>query len=158
MLMLWTETMTILSWWHLLIWVFCYTVCRMSKLVFSQNTNHIFLQIYPFFNRMFLQVVETADELLIGKRRNRRIPGRSSQYGQRESRSRIRRRHVQPHQCGTPLQNQSDFFFYLIPYLFPFFPVETYLEEHTIKEGKNLKDMSLEEMDAIWNEAKKKGL
>lgn len=33
-----------------------------------------------------------------------------------------------------------------------------YLEEHTIKEGKNLKDMSLEEMDAIWNEAKKKGL
>ena len=35
------------------------------------------------------------------------IPGRSSQYGQRESRSRIRRRHVQPHQCGTPLQNQS---------------------------------------------------
>ena len=31
-----------------------------------------------------------------------------------------------------------------------------YLEEHTIKEGKNLKDMSLEEMDAIWNEAKKK--
>ena len=33
-----------------------------------------------------------------------------------------------------------------------------YLEGHTIKEGKNLKDMSLEEMDAIWNEAKKKGL
>ena len=33
-----------------------------------------------------------------------------------------------------------------------------YLEEHTIKEGKNLKDMTLEEMDAIWNEAKKKGL
>ena len=33
-----------------------------------------------------------------------------------------------------------------------------YLEEHTIKEGKNLKDMSLEEMDAFWNEAKKKGL
>ena len=33
-----------------------------------------------------------------------------------------------------------------------------YLEEHTIKEGKILKDMSLEEMDAIWNEAKKKGL
>ncbi|MFR4462508.1 MAG: nucleoside triphosphate pyrophosphohydrolase, partial [Bacteroides xylanisolvens] len=29
---------------------------------------------------------------------------------------------------------------------------------HTIKEGKSLKDMSLEEMDAIWNEAKKKGL
>ena len=33
-----------------------------------------------------------------------------------------------------------------------------YLEAHTIKEGKNLKDMSLEEMDAIWNEAKAKGL
>ena len=33
-----------------------------------------------------------------------------------------------------------------------------YLEEHTIKEGINLKDMTLEEMDAIWNEAKKKGL
>ena len=33
-----------------------------------------------------------------------------------------------------------------------------YLEAHTIKEGKNLKDMSLEEMDTIWNEAKAKGL
>ena len=33
-----------------------------------------------------------------------------------------------------------------------------YLEEHTIKEGKSLKDMTLEEMDAIWNEAKKKEL
>ena len=33
-----------------------------------------------------------------------------------------------------------------------------YLEEHTIQEGINLKDMTLEEMDAIWNEAKKKGL
>ena len=33
-----------------------------------------------------------------------------------------------------------------------------YLEDHTIKEGKNLKDISLDEMDAIWNEAKKKGL
>ena len=33
-----------------------------------------------------------------------------------------------------------------------------YLEEHTIKEGKSLKDMSLEEMDQIWNEAKAKGL
>ncbi len=30
-----------------------------------------------------------------------------------------------------------------------------YLEAHTIKEGRNLKDMTLEEMDAIWNEAKK---
>lgn len=33
-----------------------------------------------------------------------------------------------------------------------------YLEEHTIKEGRNLKDMSLEEMDAIWEEAKKTDL
>ena len=33
-----------------------------------------------------------------------------------------------------------------------------YLEEHTIKEGINLKDMTLDEMDSIWNEAKKKGL
>lgn len=33
-----------------------------------------------------------------------------------------------------------------------------YLENHTIKEGKNLSDMSLEEMDALWNEAKRKGL
>ena len=33
-----------------------------------------------------------------------------------------------------------------------------YLEEHTIKEGKSLKDMSLEEMDRIWDEAKSKGL
>lgn len=31
-----------------------------------------------------------------------------------------------------------------------------YLEEHTIKEGKNLKEMSLAEMDAIWDEAKRK--
>ncbi len=30
-----------------------------------------------------------------------------------------------------------------------------YLEEHTIKQGKELKNMTLEEMDAIWNEAKK---
>ena len=30
-----------------------------------------------------------------------------------------------------------------------------YLEAHTIKEGKNLQEMTLEEMDAIWNEAKK---
>lgn len=30
-----------------------------------------------------------------------------------------------------------------------------YLEAHTIKEGRNLKDMTLEEMDAIWNEAKR---
>lgn len=33
-----------------------------------------------------------------------------------------------------------------------------YLEDHTIKEGKSLKDLSLGEMDAIWNEAKKQGL
>ena len=33
-----------------------------------------------------------------------------------------------------------------------------YLGEHTIKQGKNLAEMTLEEMDAIWNEAKKKGL
>lgn len=31
----------------------------------------------------------------------------------------------------------------------------TYLEEHTIREGRNLREMTLEEMDAIWNEAKK---
>lgn len=33
-----------------------------------------------------------------------------------------------------------------------------YLEEHTIRQGKNLKEMTLEEMDKIWNEAKAKGL
>jgi len=33
-----------------------------------------------------------------------------------------------------------------------------YLEERTIKVGNNLKDMTLEEMDVIWNEAKKMGL
>jgi XTP/dITP diphosphohydrolase len=33
-----------------------------------------------------------------------------------------------------------------------------YLEEHTIKEGRNLTDMSLAEMDKIWDEAKSKGL
>ncbi|MDR1403643.1 MAG: nucleoside triphosphate pyrophosphohydrolase [Tannerellaceae bacterium] len=33
----------------------------------------------------------------------------------------------------------------------------TYLEEHAAKEGLSLKDMSLEEMDKIWNEAKAKG-
>ena len=30
-----------------------------------------------------------------------------------------------------------------------------YIEDHSIKIGKPLKDMSLEEMDALWNEAKK---
>ena len=33
-----------------------------------------------------------------------------------------------------------------------------YLEAHTIQLGKSLKEMSLEEMDQIWNEAKSKGL
>lgn len=33
-----------------------------------------------------------------------------------------------------------------------------YLEEHTIKQGRSLKELSLEEMDAIWNEAKGNGL
>lgn len=33
-----------------------------------------------------------------------------------------------------------------------------YLEEHTLKEGRPLKGMSLEEMDKIWDEAKAKGL
>ena len=31
----------------------------------------------------------------------------------------------------------------------------TYLEEHTIRQGRELKDMTLAEMDEIWNEAKK---
>ena len=34
----------------------------------------------------------------------------------------------------------------------------TYLEEHTIRQGRDLHDMTLEEMDAIWDEAKAKGL
>ncbi|MBP3236102.1 MAG: nucleoside triphosphate pyrophosphohydrolase [Bacteroidales bacterium] len=34
----------------------------------------------------------------------------------------------------------------------------TYLEEHTIREGKDLHQMTLEEMDAIWDEGKAKGL
>lgn len=33
-----------------------------------------------------------------------------------------------------------------------------YLEDHTLKQGKQLKEMSLEEMDKIWDEAKMKGL
>lgn len=33
-----------------------------------------------------------------------------------------------------------------------------YLEEHTIKEGKDLKDLRLDEMDKYWNEAKEQGL
>ncbi len=34
----------------------------------------------------------------------------------------------------------------------------TYLEENTIRKGLSLKDMTLAEMDAIWDEAKAKGL
>ncbi|MDI9551875.1 MAG: nucleoside triphosphate pyrophosphohydrolase [Bacteroidota bacterium] len=34
----------------------------------------------------------------------------------------------------------------------------TYLEEHTIREGKDLHQMTLSEMDAIWDEGKSKGL
>ena len=34
----------------------------------------------------------------------------------------------------------------------------TYLEEHTIRKGLSFKDMTLQEMDAIWDEAKAKGL
>lgn len=33
-----------------------------------------------------------------------------------------------------------------------------YLEEHTLKEGRSLKSMSLAEMNKIWDEAKDKGL
>ena len=33
-----------------------------------------------------------------------------------------------------------------------------YLEQETLQKGKNLKEMSLAEMDAIWDEAKQKGL
>ena len=34
----------------------------------------------------------------------------------------------------------------------------TYLEEKTIRQGRNLKDMTLAEMDEIWDEGKAKGL
>lgn len=34
----------------------------------------------------------------------------------------------------------------------------TYLENETIRKGESLKEMSLEQMDAIWDEAKAKGL
>lgn len=34
----------------------------------------------------------------------------------------------------------------------------TYLENETIRKGQSLKEMSLEQMDAIWDEAKAKGL
>ena len=30
-----------------------------------------------------------------------------------------------------------------------------YVEDHSLKQGKNLKDMSLEEMDELWDEAKR---
>ena len=33
-----------------------------------------------------------------------------------------------------------------------------YLEERTIKQGKDLRQMSLEEMDVFWDEAKSLGL
>ena len=33
-----------------------------------------------------------------------------------------------------------------------------YLEEHTLKQGRKLQDMTLAEMDEIWNEAKQKRL
>ncbi len=33
-----------------------------------------------------------------------------------------------------------------------------YVEEKSIEQGKNLRDMTLEEMDNLWNEAKKMGL
>ncbi|MBR1576345.1 MAG: nucleoside triphosphate pyrophosphohydrolase [Bacteroidales bacterium] len=34
----------------------------------------------------------------------------------------------------------------------------TYLEEHTLKKGRKLTDLTLAEMDAIWDEAKAQGL
>ena len=34
----------------------------------------------------------------------------------------------------------------------------TYLEEHTIRQGRSLKEMTLSEMDAIWDKAKEEGL
>ncbi len=34
----------------------------------------------------------------------------------------------------------------------------TYLEEHTLRQGRNLRDMTLAQMDEIWDEAKSKGL
>ena len=33
-----------------------------------------------------------------------------------------------------------------------------YVEEHAIASGRNLKEMTLEEMDALWDEAKRQGL
>ena len=34
----------------------------------------------------------------------------------------------------------------------------TYLEEQTLRKGRSLHDMTLAEMDAIWDEGKAKGL
>ena len=34
----------------------------------------------------------------------------------------------------------------------------TYLEEHTLRQGRSLKEMTLSEMDAIWDKAKEEGL
>ena len=33
-----------------------------------------------------------------------------------------------------------------------------YLEEHTIRQGRSLKEMTLAEMDVLWDEAKQLGL
>lgn len=33
-----------------------------------------------------------------------------------------------------------------------------YVEQQTLKQGRSLKDMTLEKMDSLWNEAKKQGL
>ena len=30
-----------------------------------------------------------------------------------------------------------------------------YVEDHSMKQGKSLKDMTLEEMDKLWDEAKR---
>ena len=34
----------------------------------------------------------------------------------------------------------------------------TYLEEHTLRQGRNLKEMTLAKIYAIWDEGKAKGL
>ena len=34
----------------------------------------------------------------------------------------------------------------------------TYLEEQTLRKGRDLRSMTLAEMDAVWDEAKAKGL
>ena len=40
----------------------------------------------------------------------------------------------------------------------PWTLIITYREEQTIRKGRQLKDLSLAEMDAIWDEAKEKGM